>query len=382
MALDRYHIKALANEGHENAKRLLQYLEKPERFFSVVLLGNTFANIAAASLFTVWVVDVWGEMSMLATIVLTIWVLLFCEYWPKSMAARHSLVISMAVVRVIMALEYILAPLLIVMRYMMSYMNQSKTVASVSVKEVQKVVRAASAHLSDEEQDMLEGVFELSQLTVDEVMKPKHLVKVIDISLSIGEIKQMIRQCSSHYLLVVSDRSWHEVLGVIYVHDFVFSTEPLSLNFLKRQLKDVVCIPSGMALNKQLANFKRRRQEVSVVVDEYGAILGVLDVHDILEEVVGYYANRRAVPIGSVRFDGDKGYWIRADLNVRDLNRYLQWSLPERATTVGGMVFEHLERIPDAACAISLGEYVIEVVEVKNNVLILCHICRIIEAKV
>ena len=89
MALDRYKIKALAAEGDENAKRLLHYLDTPERFFSVVLLVNTFANIAAASLFTVWVVDIWGEMSVLATMFLTIWVLLFCEYWPKSMAARH-----------------------------------------------------------------------------------------------------------------------------------------------------------------------------------------------------------------------------------------------------------------------------------------------------
>lgn len=127
MALDRYQVRTLADEGDSHAQILLEYLNHPERFFAVVLLGNTFANIAAASLFTMWTLEQFGEVSVfLATIVLTVWVLLFCEFWPKSMAARHALRISMVVVPLIRFIELLLMPVLVIMRFIMKLLTQKR----------------------------------------------------------------------------------------------------------------------------------------------------------------------------------------------------------------------------------------------------------------
>lgn len=381
MALDRYQVRTLADEGDSHAQILLEYLNHPERFFAVVLLGNTFANIAAASLFTMWTLEQFGEVSVfLATIVLTVWVLLFCEFWPKSMAARHALRISMVVVPLIRFIELLLMPVLVIMRFIMKLLTQKRGGdGRLNAEELRRVIRAASAQLSTAEQDMLEGVLDLSTLSVDDVMLPKHLVNAIDISKPWSEVIQHIHGGSAQYLLVVNDENWDKILGVVYLSDLLRSDDTLELSAVQKHIKQVGYVQEGIALNTQLRNFKKRRLEVSIVVDEYGEKIGMIDVHDIVEEVVGYYANRRAVPIGAVRFDGAKGYWVRADVVVRDLNRYINWALPEdRSVTIGGLVVQHLEEIPDGNCSIMIGQYVLEVVQIKNNRLILVHIYQII----
>ncbi len=382
MALDRYQVRTLAEEGDQHAQSLLRYLDDPERFFAVVLLGNTFANIAAASLFTLWTLDNFGDVSVLpATVVLTIWVLLFCEFWPKSMAARHALKISMLVIPFIKFIEMLLTPILIVMRAIMRRLTPVRNVSGrLNAEDLRRVIRAASAQLSTEEQDMLEGVLDLSALGVDDVMLPKHLVDALDISTPWEDVLHQIQKCSVQYLLVVNDQNWEAVLGVIYLSDILKSENELSVGAVMKHLRQVGYVQEGTALNVQLMNFKKRRQEVSIVVDEYGEKLGMLDVHDIVEEVVGYYANRRAVPIGAVRFDGGDGYWVRADVGIRDLNRYLSWNLPEdKSVTIGGLVVQHLQEIPDAACSVRFGSFVLEVAQIRNNRLILVHIAQIIQ---
>jgi Mg2+/Co2+ transporter CorB len=159
------------------------------------------------------------------------------------------------------------------------------------------------------------------------------------------------------------------------VFDLVSLDNDLDLDGLKHLLREVSYVQEGTPLNTQLANFKKCRKEVSVVVDEYGHTLGMLDVHDIIEEVVGYYAHRCAVPIGAVRFDGKSGYFVRADVSIRDLNRYLHWTLPEdRGTTVAGLVLQCIGGIPEGGCSVMIGEYVIEVVDMRKNRLILTYI--------
>lgn len=378
MALDRYQLKTLAEEGDTHAQRLLDYLEDPERFFSVVLLGNTFANLACASLFTLWIVDYFGESSVaLGTVLLTLWVLLFCELLPKSLAARYALPISMVVVNIIAFIELLLAPALFGVHKVTRFLTPGKKSQGLSMQDLRRVIRAASSHLSDSEQDMLEGVLDLSALSVEHVMQPKHMVNVITKHASLAEIKGKLSEANSHYLVMVSDIKWTDVLGVLYAKDILGELE--SFDHLKKQLKPIGYVQEGTPLNRQLSNFKKRRQEVSIVVDEYGEILGVVDVHDIVEEVVGYYANRRAVPIGSVRFDGAQGYWVRADVTVRDLNRYLDWDLPEMfAKSVGGLALHELKSIPDGECSIIIGQYLVTLVSFRGNRLILFHISEIL----
>ena len=380
MALDRYQIRTLAEEGDSHAQSLLVYLNDPERFFAVVLLGNTFANIAAASLFTMWTLEQFGEVSVfLSTVALTIWVLLFCEFWPKSMAARHALKISMFVIPFIKLVEWLLMPVLVIMRFIMKLLTQKRPdTGRLNAEELRRVIRAVSAQLSVAEQDMLEGVLDLGSLGVNDVMLPKHLVNALDVSRPWGEVLGQIQACTNQYLLVVNEAQWGQVLGVIYLSDVLKKEQGFGMDSLKKIIKEVGYVQEGTALNVQLMNFKKRRQEVSIVVDEYGEKLGMLDVHDIVEEVVGYYANRRAVPIGSVRFDGAKGYWVRADVVVRDLNRYLNWDLPEdKSVTIGGLIVQQLAEIPDGSCSVQFGSYLIEVVQVRNNRLILSHVSQI-----
>lgn len=377
MALDRYQVRTLSEEGDTHAYKLMQYLKDPERFFAVVLLGNTFANIAAASIFTIWVQTLQGELMILsASIAFPIAVLLFCEFWPKSFAARYALPMSMRVVGIIRMVEWLFYPLLFLMRIIMRVMNRTKQKGErLTIQELRRVIRAAGSQLSIEEQDMLEGVLDLSQLVVEDVMLPKHAATVLVLSQPWDEVIAQLKATTAHYILVVSDRKWTEVLGILYLKDIALDAQDLTATSMKRKLQGLSYVQQGTPLNTQLANFKKKRSEVSIVVDEYGDELGVIDVHDIVEEVVGYYANRRAIPIGSVRFDGSQGYWVRTDVVTRDLNRYLNWDLPEEeATSIGGLILKQLGQLPDGPCAFMLENYRVEVTDIRNNRLILSHI--------
>lgn len=381
MALDRYQVRTMAEEGDHQAMRLMAYLNNPERFFAVVLLGNTFANLAATSLFTLWLVQIQDEVVIAASSILfPITVLLLCEFWPKSFAARYSLRMSMFVVNILRLFEIVFAPVLVLMRAIMRFINQGgHTSSQLNARELKRVVRAASSHLSLEEQEMLEGVLDLSQLSVEDVMLPRHTITVLDLSAPIDQVLHTLSQTTSHYILLINDASWSEVQGVLFLKDIALLKD-ITLADIKKNLKPVGYVQEGTSLNTQLANFKKKRLEVSLVVDEYGESLGVIDVHDIVEEIVGYHTDRPAVPIGSVRFDGISGYWVRADVVVRDLNRYMGWHLPEEnATTVGGLILSTITNIPDAPCSITIDDYVVEVVEIKNNHLILVRIKSIIE---
>lgn len=381
MALDRYQVRSQASEGHVQAGYIIQYLDQPERFFSVVLLGNTFANLAATSLYTLWLMtlpDDW--LVFVATIIFPVVVLFFCEFWPKSVACQYPSAISFRVVHFLRGVEFLFYPIIRLMQFVVSGFNQAVPQQDLTSSELKRVIQVAGSHLPKEEQAMLSGVVDLGQLFVESVMCPKHAVAVLDLSSPISEILLFIRQSQAHYLLVVSDSSWSSIEGALFLKDLAFYPEQQDIEGIRKHLRSVGYVQEGTRLNTQLRNFKRKGVEVSVVVDEYGEPLGVIDVHDIVEEVVGYYANRSAIPIGSVRFDGEFGYWTRPDVVVRDLNKYLEWTLPEHtATTIGGLVFATLGEIPDGVCAFRVDGYVVSVIDVKNNRLRLLHIYSIIE---
>lgn len=373
MAVDRYQLRTMAKEGHQRAKLLQQFIDDPDRFFSVVLLGNTFANIAAASLFTIWFIATFNEQVLfVGTFSLSLLVLLCCEMLPKSMAARYSLSLGLIVVKPLMIFEVILSPLLYLMRLIFRGKNtKDKTLDGNALR---RVIRAASEQLSQEEQEMLQGILDLGDLSVEDVMRPQHLIDVIDYTQPIEKITNQVRASSRPYWVVTNGDGWENIMGVVHLNEFLIKGVQ-DQQQLRKVMRSANYVQEGTSLKNQLSNFKRKQQEVSIIVDEYGEVQGLLDIHDILEEIIGYYANRPAVPLGAVRFDGDSGYWVKGDVRIRDLNRYLDWDIPaEQGMTVSGLILSEIGIFPDGSCSIVVGRYCLEVVDIKRNLLTLCHI--------
>lgn len=378
MAVDRYQLRTLAGEGSRNAIMLQNYIEDPDRFFGIVLLGNTFTNIAAASLFTLWFVGAVGnEYLMVGTVSLTVAVLIFCEMLPKSIAARHSMNIALFVVKPLRALEIVLHPALYVIRHIVRIISfrKKKSAQALDLNAVRRVIRAASENLSRDDREMLEGILDLSCMCVEDVMMPKYQLDVIDLSQSWDIIQEKLSQKHKNYWLVVGSENWDDFEGVVHMTDIIGLHSKMNHDSLQKAARSIAYVQEGTLLKHQLENFKKGQHEVSVVVDEYGSVVGVLDIHDILEEIVGFYANRTAVPIGSVRFDGGSGYFVKGDLRVRDLNRYLDWKLPEtQSVSLAGLALLHLGTIPEGPCSMKINDYYIEVIEIRGNSLILFHI--------
>lgn len=378
MSLDRYQIISLAEEGNPQAKRLLYYLENPEVFFSIVLLGNTFANISAASLFTLWFVNNLPKAPLWAgTCFLSIFVLLLCEMLPKSLATRYPMQVSPYIIPFIRLTEMTLYPVLIAMQKCMVYLTGKKLGTNqkdLDSQQIRQVLQAACSHLPKQEQHMLKGVLDLSYLQVEEVMLPKHMIQTININRPYKDVLKDIQNRTQNYYIITKGNNWNAIEGILYVADLVKYLTDVSLESLKSCIKPATYIQEGTQLRKQLNTFQKNQQEVAIVVNEYGDTIGVLEVHDIVEEVVGHYAKRLAVPLGSVRQDKHGSYWVRADIKVRDLNRHLNWDLPGETTTLGGFFLQQVGGIPDGCCAIQFNDKIFEAIKIKDNKIIMLHI--------
>ena len=299
MALNRYRLRHLAENGHGGANRAQQLLARPDRLIGVILLGNNFVNILATQIATILALHYLGADGLIiTTIALTIVILIFAEVLPKTVAALDPERIAFPSTRLLKPLLWVLYPLVWmvngVSNGILNWFDinpQRAGTDPLDREELRTVVKEAGAMIPSKHRQMLFGILDLEHASVEDIMVPRAEIDAIDLE---DEWTDVVNQivASRHTRVPCYRGTLDSVVGVLHVRSLtrlLRSVEEFRIEDLEAMLREVYFVPTKTNLHKQLINFQRRRERLALAVDEYGDIEGLVTIDDLLEEVVGEF---------------------------------------------------------------------------------------------
>lgn len=378
MALNRYRLKHLQQQGHRGSIRAGKLLERPDRLIGVILIGNNFVNNFAAAISTVIAVRLWGDTGVyVATGVLTLVVLIFGEITPKTIAATNPEKVAFPASLILLPLLKIMYPIVAVVNSitnglmkLLGFDPDKKSEVHVSAGELRTIVTDAGQLIPARHRELLLNILDLEHVTVDDIMVPRSDVFGIDLDHSDDEILLLV-QSSAHTRLPVWRDDINNIVGVLHMRNIsrVISKQGLDRAALEREMEKPYFVPESTPLHTQLMNFQKKKCPLGVVVDEYGVVLGLVALEDILEEIVGEFTSNLADSAESIFPQRDGSYIIDGTANIREINKTLDWSLPtDGPKTLSGLMLEHLEAFPDANAGLAIGDYRLEILSLEDNV--------------
>ena len=376
MSLNRYRLRHLADKKNKGAMRAFRLLQKPDKLIGLILLGNNFVNILASAIATIIGIRLFGEAGILfATIILTAIVLIFAEVTPKTLAAMHPEKFAFPATFILQPLLRLLYPLVWLVNlsskaiFKLFGLRQTTNSDKLSGEELRVVVNEAATMIPKGHQKMLLSILDLEKVTVDDIMVPKNEIIGIDLEDEWSDIIKQLAE-TQHTRLPVFEGDIDHLVGIIHIRRALrfFHMEDTSKDDFKKIIREAYFVPMGTPLNTQLLNFQRERRRNAMVVNEYGDILGLATLEDILEEIVGEFTTDPSTSRKDVQTKEDGRYLIDGSITVRELNKILNWQLPtEGPKTLNGLIIEYLEHIPEPGTSMLLSDYPIEIIQTTRN---------------
>ena len=380
MALNRYRLNHLIRKGNRSAKLTGRLLSKVDKLLGSILFGNTLLNVAAAAITNILILRLFGasELAILfGTLVITFVLLVFSEIMPKIIAATYP-------ERVALPSSYLLAPLITLFHPVVSVAtglvkgilsvfriniqtDQSKH--KITLEELRGLVLEAEHFLPRKHQKMLLNLVDLERITVNDVMVPRNQIEALDIDSDPTELRQQVITCH-HTLLPVYAETPSNVIGILHIKRVLplLQEESLDAAQLRGILHDPYFIPSDTPLLMQLQQFQERQTRMGLVVDEYGELLGLVTIENILEEIVGDFTTQSPSQTGKFLRHDDGSLLLEGSSSLRELNRKLGLHLPlGEAKTLNGLILEHLQDIPEAGTSLKIGDYPIEIIQTQDR---------------
>ncbi|MCP4598733.1 HlyC/CorC family transporter [Neptuniibacter sp.] len=379
MSLNRYRLKHLVKKKHRGARKASNLLARPDRLIGVILIGNNFVNILASAIATVVAVRLWGDAGiMIATFGLTVVILIFAEVSPKTMAAMHPEKIAFPAAYVLAPLLKLIYPLVWVINGITNSFLRLFGVKvtgddshHLSTEELRTLVNEAGALLPQNNQDMLLGVLELSEVTVNDVMVPRNEVIGIDLDDDIDTIIEQLSR-TEHTRLPVFQGELNKVVGLLHMRNLaqVFHQGSVTKAAILQVIREPYFIPESTPLQTQLLHFQAQNRRIGMVVDEYGDVQGIVTMEDILEEIVGELSSNNSEEDQDVFLQEDGSYFVDGTAYIRDVNKALDWELPtDGPKTMNGLITETIESIPDANVCLQIDNYRMETLQISENMI-------------
>mgnify|MGYP000267108277 FL=1 len=377
LSLNRYRLRHQAKEGHRGAKRASALLERPDRLLGTILVGNNFVNILASAIATVLAIKLWGEAGIaIATIGLTIVLLIFGEITPKTLAALRPEAVAYPVSLPLLMLQKVLYPLVALLNWISNGLLKllgvdlsNKGSDSLSTEELRSVVHESGSDMPMKRQSMLLGILDLERVTVDDIMIPRNEVAGIDLEDDLETIVTQLRT-TPHTRLPVFRKDINQIEGIVHMRQIarLLSHDQLTRESLLEACNDPYFIPENTPLSTQLVNFQKQKRRIGIVVDEYGDVLGIVTLEDILEEIVGEFSNQDALRSPDIHPQDDGTLVIDGAAYLREVNRALGWQLPcDGPKTLNGLITEALEHIPDSGICLQINQYRLEILQAADN---------------
>ncbi len=378
MSLNRYRLKHLQNNRHRGAIRAGKLLDRPDRLIGLILIGNNLVNIFASAIATVIAIRLWGDAGIfIATAALTLVILIFSEITPKTLAALYPERVAFPASIVLWPMLKIFYPLVAAVNWVTNGLlhllgvdAKKQNDEHVSSDELRTIVTDAGKLIPARHRGMLLNILDLEQVSVDDIMVPRNEVFGIDLDDSDEDIMRVI-QTSSHTRLPVWREDINNIVGMLHMRNIsrIIDSHGLDRKALEREMEKPYFVPESTPLHTQLLNFQQKKHRLGVVVDEYGDILGLVALEDILEEIVGEFTSNLVDSEDNIFPQRDGSYIIAGTANIREINKSLDWSLPtDGPKTLSGLILEYLEGFPDANAGLAIADYRLEILELQGNV--------------
>ena len=387
-AASRARMHAIERGGDSRAGIVTRLLDTRERFIGAMLLGNNVANIGASALITSVLLAIIGERGVLyATILMTVLILVFAEVLPKTIAINYPERTSLVLARMVSVMVAVFGPVLAavevfvrgILRVFGIRLDEARSMLS-GVEELKSAVdllhQEGGVERSD--RDMVGGLLDLHDLTVEDVMVHRTKMQSINAALPASEVLREVL-ASPHTRLPLWRGEPDEIVGVIHAKEVLRALSELGGDGARLDIAAIAYepwfVPATTSLQDQLQEFLRRKQHFALVVDEYGEVEGLVTLEDILEEIVGDIRDEHDLAVQGLRPSPDGSVIIDGSVPIRDLNRVMNWDLPDaEANTVAGLVIHEAQTIPDVGQVFSFHGFRFEVLRKVRNLLTMLRV--------
>lgn len=375
MAANRHRLKHQANKGHLGAKHAHQLLGRTEELLSVILIGNNVINTFVPVLVAGIALHFFGNngsVLSISTAVVAFLIIIFAEITPKIIGAAFPDAIASRASWVIRPLIWVMTPLVWFVNLFVNALlklmrldTKANNSGRLSTEELRSMVLETSHFIPSQHRNILINLFNLENISVDDVMTPRSKMEILDISRPIEEVMHQLETCY-HHNLPVTDDDPDRVIGILSVRRAISLLGDSQLNH--QQFKDLLSepyfIPSGTQVLQQMRFFQESQQRIGLVVDEYGIVLGLVTIEDIVEELIGEFTTSLPSLGNKTQWLEDGTYLANGSSSLRDLNRLLHLNLPlDGPRTLNGLLLDILEEIPDNDVSIKVGSCIMEIIQ-------------------
>lgn len=380
-AASRARIHELIRKGSRRAIMVQKLLARRERLIGALLLGNNVMNIAASAFATSVLLGLFGDSGVIyATIGMTVLVLVFGEVMPKTYAILAPERVSLFAAPFVRIMVIIFGPIIVSIEWLVNKVFRlfgvDTTGAANALSAHDELRGAINLHHQEgavvkKDRDMLGGILDLQDLAVTDIMVHRTKMHMLDAASPPAEILSEVLK-SGHTRLPVYKGDSDNIVGVLHAKDFLASLQSHGNDITKVDVEDIMSpawfVPGTRAIPDQLNAFLRRKAHFALAVDEYGEVMGLITLEDIIEEIVGDITDEHDVAAKGVRSEPSGAFVIDGTVPIRDLNRLQDWNLPdEEATTLAGLVIHEARMIPDVGQAFTFHGFRFEVLRKRKH---------------
>ena len=380
MALNKYQLKHMAKKNHKGARKTLGLLGQIDRLLGTILLGNNLSNTAAAALVTTIAFKLFGENELsltIATLVVTTALLIFSEITPKIIGASYPEKIALPASYILEPMMRLMHPFVVIANtivngILFTFRIKTKTGAQTSQltqEELRTLVLEGGNYLPHKHQSMLANLFDLQAITVEDIMIPRNKIEGVDLNASEEHLKNEILT-SNHTRLPAFRESIDYLEGIIHIRKLLNVSEDneISGESIQQVLRDPYFIPKDTKLLAQLQNFQERQERMAYIVDEYGTLMGMITIEDIIEEIVGEFTTQSPVLSASGKVLHDGSLVLDGSMTLREINRDFKLNLNlDGPKTLNGLILKHLQQIPETGISIQIDGYYMEILQTKDK---------------
>ena len=384
-AASRARLHSLEQRGNRRAALVNSLRLHMERVIGAILLGNNLVNITASALATSVLIALFGETGVIyATVVMTVLVVIFGEIMPKTMAINNPDRVALAVGPLMRVVVFLFSPFTRIIQFFVNALLRlfgARISTEIGREQAEEELRGAiDLHLTAAAVDetevrhagaMLHSILDLNAVTVEDIMVHRQRVAMIDVSLPPATVVDQVLASQFTRLPLFQDEP-DNIIGILHVKALLRAVRTEGVHVDKIDLKALAAdpwfIPNTTSLLDQLQAFRSRREHFAMVVDEYGALMGIVTLEDILEEIVGQIDDEHDVHVSGVKRLPDGTFEIDGSVTIRDLNREFGWRLPdEEASTIAGLVLYEARRIPSVGQVFAFHGFRFQVVDRQRN---------------
>jgi Mg2+/Co2+ transporter CorB len=378
MAANRVRLRHRAQRGSTGAKRALALLAETDKLLGVILLGNNLINAASATLTGVLAARMFGEGKIvlaLGTVAITFLILVFSEITPKVIGAAHADRLAVPAALALTPMLRLTYPVIwFVNLFVQALLKLSriKPASDADSTLTQEEVRALvleGQYFRGRHRALIANLFDLESVTVDDVMTPRNQIHALDLGAKPSLLRQQLAT-SYHTRLPVFEDTLDNIVGVLHLKQVLALQQAgeVDAEHLRPLLRAAYFVPAGTPLLTQLTQFQTDRQRQALVVDEYGELLGLVTIEDIVEEIIGEFTTTAPGAGDAWRREADGSVLVDGMAALRTLNRRLGTRFPlDGPKTLNGLIVEHLGDIPDAGLSFRLAGQLVEIMQTQDR---------------